>query len=69
MAIKPIQTEADHAAALSRLDVIFDAAPGTAEGDEAQALVAVIEAYEKEHYPINPPSPLEAIRFRREQQG
>lgn len=69
MPIKPIHTPADHAAALARLDAIFDAAPGTPRGDEAEVLALLIQAYEEKQFPIAPPSPLDAIRFRMEQQG
>jgi HTH-type transcriptional regulator/antitoxin HigA len=69
MTIKPIKTEADHAAALARLDTLFDAAPGTPAGDEAEILGTLIHAYEQKHFPIDLPSPVTAIRFRMEQQG
>jgi HTH-type transcriptional regulator / antitoxin HigA len=68
MTIKPIKTEADHAAALTRLETIFDATPGTAKGDEAEVLATLIQLYEEKHFPIDLPSPLAAIRFRMEQQ-
>jgi HTH-type transcriptional regulator/antitoxin HigA len=68
---KIIKTEAEHeqAQALARLDVIFDAEPGTPEGDEAELLTALIEMYEEKAYPMDMPSPLEAIKFRMEQAG
>lgn len=69
MTIKPIRTEADHAAALARLDAIFDAAPGTPKGDEAEVLTTLIRLYEETHFPIDLPDPVSAIRFRMEQQG
>ncbi len=69
MHIKPIHTAADHEAALARLDTIFDASPGTPEGDEAEVLTLLIHHYEEKHFPISLPSPLDAIRFRMEQQG
>lgn len=69
MTIKPIKTEADHAAALARLETIFDAQPGTAKGDEAEVLVTLVQLYEQKHFPIDLPSPVAAIRFRMEQQG
>ncbi|MCF7961589.1 MAG: hypothetical protein K9M08_12690 [Pirellula sp.] len=64
---KLIQTEAENQAALARLDEIFDAKPGTPDGDEFELLVALIEAYERVAYPIDLPEPIEAIRFRIEQ--
>ena len=66
---KLIQTETENEAALARLDEIFDAKPGTPDGDEAELLVALIEAYERVAYPIDLPDPIEAIRFRMEQAG
>lgn len=69
MRLKAIKTQRDYNEALKRLDTIFDARPGTAQGDEAEVLVILIEAYEREHYPIEAPDPVEAILFRMEQQG
>ena len=66
---KLIQTEAENEAALARLDEIFDAELGTPDGDEAELLIALIEAYERVAYPIDLPDPVEAIRFRMEQDG
>lgn len=66
---KIIKTEAEYEQALARLDVIFDAEPETPEGDEAELLTALIEMYEEKVYPMGMPSPLEAIKFRMEQQG
>lgn len=68
MTIKLIRTEADHAAALARLDVIFDAAPGTPEGDEAEVLAILIQHYEQARFSIGLPDPVAALRFRMEQQ-
>lgn len=67
MMIKPIRTERDHAAALARVDKIFSATPGTPEFDELDVLATLIEAYERAHHPIEPPSPIEAIKFRMDQ--
>jgi len=69
MHIKPIHTAADHEAALARLDAIFDAAPGTPKGDEAEVLTLLIHHYEEKHFPVGLPSPVDAIRFRMDQQG
>ena len=69
MTPKLIKTEADHAAALARLEEIFEAEPGTPEGDEAELLTTLIELFEEKSYPIDLPEPLEAIRFRMEQLG
>lgn len=67
--IKPIKTEADYQLALARLEQIFDAKPGSAEGDELEVLGILIEHYENQHFPIDLPDPVEAIQFRMEQLG
>lgn len=67
MNIKPIKTDADHEAALTRLNAIFDAAPGTPKGDEAEVLATLIHLYEEKNFPVDLPSPIDAIRFRMEQ--
>jgi HTH-type transcriptional regulator/antitoxin HigA len=66
---KVIKTEEDYERALERLEVIFDAQFGTPEGDELELLTLLIETYEDEHYPIDPPDPIEAIKFRMDQLG
>ncbi|MBI3744849.1 MAG: helix-turn-helix domain-containing protein [Chloroflexi bacterium] len=67
--IHPIKTEADHDAALARAAALMDAEEGTPEADELDVLATLIEAYEDKHYPMDPPDPIEAIKFRMEQQG
>jgi len=67
MNIKVIKTEEDYNQALKRLEVIFDAPIDSTEGDEAELLSILIEKYEDEHYPIDAPDPIEAIKFRMEQ--
>lgn len=69
MNIHPIKTEKDYENALERLEQIFDAKPGTKEGDELEILSILIEKYEDEHFPIDLPDPIEAIKFRMEQLG
>jgi HTH-type transcriptional regulator/antitoxin HigA len=69
MNIKPIRNESDYQSALVRLEVIFDAKRGTDEGDELEILSILIDTYEKEHFPIELPDPIEAIKFRMEQMG
>ena len=64
MNIKLIKTESDYRKALSRLDEIFDTATGTEESDEADILAILIDDYEKKHYPIDAPDPIEAIKIR-----
>lgn len=69
MTIKPIRNDADLKAAFARLEMIFQAPEGSAEADEMEILVTLIEAYENRHYPIGPADPIEAIKFRMDQQG
>jgi HTH-type transcriptional regulator/antitoxin HigA len=69
MEIKAISTESDYQKALERLEVIFDAKKGSEESDELEILGILIESYENEHYPIDLPDPIEAIKFRMEQMG
>jgi HTH-type transcriptional regulator/antitoxin HigA len=67
MNIKPLKTDADWRAALSRIDELWDAAPGTAAGDELEVLATLVEAYETARCPMLPPDPVDAIKFRMEQ--
>ena len=67
MDIKPIKSELDYDAALKRIEALWDAKKNTVEGDELEIWVTLVEAYESEHYPIYPPDPIEAIKFRMEQ--
>lgn len=69
MEIKPIKSEADHDRALRRVEELWGAPTGSSEGDELDVLATLIGAYEDEHYPIDFPDPIEAIKFRLEQQG
>jgi HTH-type transcriptional regulator/antitoxin HigA len=67
--LKPIRTAADYERALVALERLWGAASGTARGDRLDVLATLIDAYETEHDPIDPPDPIEAIKFRMEQQG
>ncbi len=67
MNLKPIKSESDYQEALKRLEVIFDATIGTPESDEADILGLIIDEYEKKHYPIEAPDPIEAIKIRMEE--
>ncbi len=67
MEIRAIKTEEDYNQALKRLETIFHAPTNTQEGDEAEVLSILVEKYEDEHYPIEAPGPIEAIKFRMEQ--
>ena len=70
-AMKPkvIKTQAQYEATLARIEAIFDARPGTAKGDELELLLLVVETYENKKYRIELPDPIEALRFRMEQDG
>jgi HTH-type transcriptional regulator/antitoxin HigA len=67
MILKPIKTEQEYEAALARLEEIFDAAPNTPEGDEAEILAMLIEDYEDKYHSIEAPDPIEAIKIRLEE--
>jgi HTH-type transcriptional regulator / antitoxin HigA len=67
MNIKLIKTEADYNEALKRLEEVFDAKIGTIESDEADILGLLIDEYEKKHYRIDAPDPIEAIKIRMEE--
>ncbi len=67
--LKPIRTKADYEAALAAIERLWGARAGTPEGDRLDILATLVDAYENEHYPMDPPDPIEAIKFRMEQQG
>lgn len=69
MNIKPIRTEQDYKNALQRIDVLMDALPNTQEFDELEILATLVDVYEEVHYAIDAPTPIEAIKFRMEQEG
>ena len=69
MEIRPIKTEADYNAALRRIEALWGTEPGTLKGDELDVLATLVEAYEKQNFPINIPDPIDAIKFRLEQEG
>lgn len=71
MKIKPIKTEQEYREALAIISPMFDNQPeiDSPEFDYMEVLLLLIEAYEAKHYPIDPPDPIEAIKFRMEQQG
>jgi HTH-type transcriptional regulator/antitoxin HigA len=69
MEIKPLRTRADHERALREIERLWGVRKSTADGDRLDVLATLAEAYEREHFPIDPPDPIEAIRFRLEQQG
>ena len=69
MDIRPIKTEADYQAALAEIERLFDAPPGTPEGDRLEVLATLVEAYENKHYNLPLPDPIEAIRYYMESRG
>jgi len=71
MNIKPIHNQQDYEAALKSVSPLFDnePEPGTREGDYLDVMITLIEAYESRHFPIEAPTPIEAIKFRMEQSG
>lgn len=66
--VKPIRTSADYETALLEVEGLWGAKLGTPEGDRLDVLATLIDAYESELYPIDPPDPIDAIKFRMEQQ-
>ena len=69
MDIKPIKTEKDYNDSIKRIEELWGAKKDTPEGDELDLLVTLVESYEMKHYPIAPPDPIDAIKFRMEQMG
>jgi len=67
MELKPLKTDTDYRAALTRLEEIFDAKLGTLEGDELEILSLLVDDYENKHHPIEAPDPIEAIKIRMEE--
>ena len=63
--IKPFRSEADYEAALAEVDRLWGARSGTPQGDRHDVLATRIDAYEAEHYAIDPPESIETIKFRR----
>ena len=69
MTIRPIRDDSDHESALKRIQSLMSAKPGTDEGDELDVLATLVDAYEAQHFQIESPDPVEAIRFRMDQLG
>jgi len=69
MEIRPIKTEQDYNSAINRIEELWGAKKDTLYGDELDLLVILVESYEMKHYPIAPPDPIDAIKFRMEQMG
>ena len=66
---KLIKTENDYNSTLNWIEELFSAKAGTAEGDELELLITLVELYEEKFFPIDMPDPITAIKFRMEQQG
>jgi len=69
MNIKPIKNEEDYIQTLNYIERLMDAKPNTPQMDELEVLTTLVEAYEEQHYNIDAPDPIEAIKFRMEQEG
>ena len=69
MDIRPIRNKTDYRAALKDVERLWEAEPGTPDGDRVDVLVTLIEAYEAKHFPIAAPDPIAAIEFMMEQKG
>ncbi len=69
MEIKPIKTEQDYNMSIKRIEELWGARRDTPKGDELDLLSTLVESYEMKHYPIAPPDPIDAIKFRMEQMG
>jgi HTH-type transcriptional regulator/antitoxin HigA len=67
--IKPIRTKADYKAALKQIEKLMSAKANTADGEKLDVLVTLVEAYERKHYPLDLPDPVEAIKFEMDQRG
>src|ERR1700676_1497206 len=67
--VKPIRTKRDYEAALKEVERLWGAKSGTRDGNRLDVLATLIDVYEAAHYPVDPPDPIEAIKFRMEQQG
>lgn len=69
MKAKILKTEAEYEAALAYVETLMDAARGSPEEEELSLFALLVEQYEREHYPIDPPDPIDAILFRMDQEG
>jgi HTH-type transcriptional regulator/antitoxin HigA len=69
MEIKPVKTKKDYAAALKEVERLFDAKPGTADGDRFEVLTALINVYEEKHHAVPLPNPIDAIQYYMESRG
>ncbi|HZO87717.1 MAG TPA: helix-turn-helix domain-containing protein [Chthonomonadaceae bacterium] len=69
MSLRPIKTEAEYEQVLKEIEALFEAQPDTPEGDRLEVLTTLVEAYERKHYPVLPPDPIEALLYHLESRG
>jgi HTH-type transcriptional regulator/antitoxin HigA len=69
MQIRPIKTKADHRAALKEIERLMDAKPRTPAGDRLEILITLVDHYESQHEPIEPPDPIDALLYHMESRG
>jgi HTH-type transcriptional regulator/antitoxin HigA len=69
MQIQPVRNEAEHDAAVERITQLMGAAPGSADSDELEILVTLVDAYEAKHFPMNVPDPVTILKFQMDQMG
>ena len=69
MRIRPLKTESDYESAIAGIESLWGSKPDTRNGDKLDILIILVDAYERDHYPIGPPDPVDAIKFRMEQGG
>ncbi|MSP97933.1 MAG: transcriptional regulator [Betaproteobacteria bacterium] len=69
MNIKPIKTRTDYRATLAEIETLMSAKANSAEGERLDILVTLVEAYERRHFPLEHPDPVEAIKFQMDQKG
>ena len=69
MDIRPIKTKSDYRSALKKIAGLMDARRDTPAGERLDVLVTLVEAYERKHYPLDAPDPVEAIKFEMERKG
>lgn len=69
MDIRPIKTDDDHKTALAAIERLMSSEPGTADGDQLDVLVTLVEAFERKHFLLDYPDPIDAIKFEMERRG
>lgn len=69
MKIRPIKTKADHRAALKEIERLMDAKPGTPAGDRLEILTTLVDHYESQHEPVEPPEAIDALLYHMESRG